>query len=75
MPVMDIQRMKRNKTKNICNYCGGKMVIEFIGSYGAVYPMKKNGEPGKRRIRRFMYEESGGDFLVYCSACGKQRET
>ena len=50
------------------------MVIEFIGSYGAVYKLKKNGEPSKRRIRRVLYEESGDDTMIYCWNCGRQKD-
>lgn len=50
------------------------MVIEFLGSYGNVYPLKKNGEPGKRRIRRFLYEESGDYPLIYCLDCRRIRD-
>ena len=56
--------------KNICKKCGGKLVIEFIGNYGAVYPLKANGQPAKQRIRRIIYEESGDYPLIYCRECG-----
>lgn len=68
---MGTQQMK-GKAKNICRYCGGKLVIEYFGNYGAVYPLKRNGEEGKRRIKRVLYEESGSDYLIYCQACGRQ---
>ena len=57
-----------------CPYCGGRVVIEYLGSYGNVYPLKKNGEPGKKRIRRFLYEESGDVPLIYCWDCRKMVE-
>lgn len=62
------------EAKNICKHCGGRMVVEFIGNYGSIYPMLKNGKPGRRRIRRVLYEESGSDMMVYCSKCGRERE-
>ena len=54
---------------NICKYCGGKLVIEYVGLYGAVYPLLESGQPGKRRIRRILYEESADDPMIYCSKC------
>ena len=57
-----------------CLYCGGRMVIEYFGSYGNVYPLKKDGEPGKKRIRRFLYEESGDYPLIYCLDCRRPKE-
>ena len=60
--------------KNICKYCGGKLVIEFIGSYGSVYPLKKNGQAGHRRIKRILYEESNDTPMIYCWDCGKSQE-
>ena len=47
------------------------MVIEYLGSYGNVYPLKKDGEPGKKRIR---YEESGDYPLIYCLDCRRPKE-
>lgn len=44
--------------------------MEYIGSYGDVFPMRKDGEPGKRRIRRHIYESDGGEPMIYCSKCG-----
>lgn len=57
-----------------CPYCGGRVVIEYLGSYGNVYPLKKNGEPGTKRIRRFLYEESRDAPLIYCWDCRKMVE-
>ena len=57
-----------NKAKNICPDCGGKLLIEAIGSYGDVYRMKSDGKISKKRIRRFIYEGSG-EYLIYCENC------
>lgn len=62
------------KYKNRCKYCGGKLVIEFIGNYGSVYELKKDGEPSKRRKRRILYDESNGDYMIYCWDCGRSQE-
>ena len=62
----------KGKAKNICSYCGGKLVVEYFGNYGSIYPLKRNGEEGKRRIKRILYEESVGDYLIYCQACGRK---
>ena len=63
------------RAKNICKYCGGKLLIEYIGSYGSVYAMKADGEPSKNRIRRILYEENdGGEPIVYCGQCGRTQE-
>ena len=65
--------MSKQEPKNICKKCGGKLVIEFIGTYGTVYPLKKDGEPGKNKIKRVLYEESSGDYIIYCSNCGREQ--
>lgn len=57
------------EAKNICQECGGKLLIEAVGNYGDVYRMKKNGEMSKVRIRRCIYETSG-DYMIYCEKCG-----
>ena len=58
-----------------CPDCGGRMVSGCIGNYGNVYPLKKNGEPGKKRIRRVLYEESGmEDTMIYCLDCRRMKE-
>lgn len=61
--------------KNRCPFCGGRLVIEFFGSYGAIYPLKKDGTQCKNRIRRVIYEEDGDSPLVYCIDCGKAKDT
>ena len=57
------------RAKNICQHCGGKLLIEAIGSYGDVYRMLQNGEVSRRRIKRYTYEHSG-DYMIYCEKCG-----
>lgn len=60
-----------SEKRNICKYCGGKLVVEYIGSYGSVYALKGDGTPRKRRIRRTLYEESCDSPMIYCSKCGR----
>lgn len=55
-----------------CEYCGGLMVIEYLGSYGNAYRLKKNGEPSKKRIKRFIYEEDGSYSMIYCLNCRRE---
>lgn len=55
--------------KCFCPKCGGDLVIEYIGNYGTIYRINKNGTIG-RREKRIMYE-SGGDYMVYCKMCGE----
>ena len=52
----------------ICPKCGGNLVIEYIGNYGIIYNINKNGSIGRRK-KRIMYESSG-DYMVYCESCG-----
>ena len=62
-------------TTNKCPYCGGKLVIECVGCYGDVFMLKKNGEPSKKRIKRFIYEHYGMDnAMIYCWNCRKMPE-
>lgn len=61
--------------KNKCKYCGGQLVIEYIGSYGLIYPMKSNGEPYKNPVKKIIYELHGEDTcMIYCSTCKKLKE-
>ena len=61
-----------SKAKNICPKCGGPLVIEYFGSYGSVYKINRDGTESKRRLRRIMYEESGGDAIIYCDKCKEE---
>lgn len=55
----------------ICPYCKEQLTFEAIGSYGDLYKInKRNGKVTKKRMRRVHYEHSG-DFMVYCSKCGR----
>ena len=56
--------------KNVCPECGGQLVCEYIGSYGDVFLLDKNGEPYKRRLRRMIYEHDGDEPMIYCKDCG-----
>lgn len=56
---------------NKCPDCGGQIVAEYIGSYGDVYIIGKNGVPLKRRLKRFIYESNGDKPMIYCINCGK----
>ncbi len=55
---------------NKCRFCGGPLVIEYVGSYGTVYLLKKDGTPRKKKMKTFMYEQNSGDeAMVYCWDC------
>lgn len=54
--------------KCVCPKCGGDLIIEYTGSYGTMYHIKRDGTTG-RRLRSAKYEHSG-DYMVYCSQCG-----
>ena len=56
--------------KSKCEYCGGKIVRKYWGSYGDVFPVLPDGKCGKKKIRREIYEYDG-DFITYCSKCGE----
>ena len=63
------------KAKNICRFCGGRLVKEYIGNYGDVYYLKENGEPTKKRLKRYIYEHGGEDeAMIYCLACGRTQD-
>ena len=48
---------------------------EYFGSYGDVYYLKENGEPTKKRLKRYIYEHGGeDDTMVYCLACGRSQD-
>jgi len=53
-----------------CPVCGGRVVAEYIGSYGDVYLIGKNGQPRKRRMKRYVYETDGNEPMIYCKDCG-----
>ena len=59
-----------SEKKNICPECGGRLLIEAVGTYGDVYRMKANGEMGKVRLRQSVYEATEG-YLIYCEKCGR----
>ena len=59
------------QAKNVCKYCGGRLVVEYFGHCGSVYLLKENGEPEKVCIKRTIYEEKGGFSQVYCADCHK----
>lgn len=42
-----------------CPYCGGRMVIEYFGTYGAVYPLKKM-EKQERELSDDLYMRQKG---------------
>lgn len=65
--------MRNTEDRNVCPECGGKLLIEAVGTFGDIYRMKKNGEMSKRRIARRIYDTTGG-YLVYCGKCGAQME-
>lgn len=55
--------------KCVCPKCGCDLVIEYIGNYGTIYRINKNGTIG-RREKRMLYELNG-DYMVYCKSCGE----
>ena len=63
-----------SEKRNICPECGGRLLIEAVGAYGDVYRMRANGEMGKVRLRRTIYETTG-EYLIYCEKCGKNYST
>ena len=64
-----------NENTNRCPHCGGKLVVEYIGSYGDVYVLGGNGKPCKKRIKRFIYDHHGdGNKMIYCWDCRKMPE-
>ena len=40
------------QAKNVCKYCGGKLVVEYFGQCGSVYFLKENREPEKECDKR-----------------------
>lgn len=61
-----------NNAKNICPQCGGQIVAEAVGNYGTVFYLRKDGSIG-RKLRTVRYEHSG-DWMYYCTKCGKNFE-
>ena len=57
--------------KNRCPKCGGRLVAEFLGSYGDVHLMKKDGTAQKQRMKRIIYETDGNPPMIYCIDCGE----
>lgn len=51
-----------------CKKCGGNLEIEYIGNFGTIYHLRRDGTVG-RRLRSIKYETSG-DYMVYCQSCG-----
>ena len=58
--------------RNICPKCGGRIVAEALGSYGAIFYLKQDGSVG-RRLREKKYDHDG-DWLYYCEECGENYE-
>lgn len=58
--------------KNICKYCGGKLVVEYIGTYGVVYELTRTGKLYKDRDRKIMYPMTKTEFMIYCQDCKKE---
>ena len=49
--------------------CGGKIVVEFLGLYGNIHYVCKDGAIG-HRLRCVKYDNTEG-VLYYCSDCGE----
>lgn len=60
--------------KNKCPKCGGRLVAEYIGSYGDVFLLNSKGEPYKYRLKRHIYEHDGCPPMIYCIDCGRAYE-
>ena len=61
----------KGKFPAVCPYCGGRIVAEFIGSYGDAMFINKNGTVSHRRARRFIYDLDHSTQQVYCWDCHK----
>lgn len=55
--------------KCVCPKCGNSLVIEYVGSYGTIYAIRRDGKVG-RRLKSVKYDQSGDGYMVYCSVCG-----
>lgn len=60
--------------QNICRFCGGHLVIEYLGSCGYVYDLTRTGKPYKERVRKVVYPVSKEEFMIYCRDCGKSAD-
>lgn len=58
--------------KNVCEFCGGQLVIEYLGSYGYVYELTRTGRPYKERDRKIVYPLTKTEYTIYCKECGKE---
>jgi len=54
-----------------CPVCGGSMVAEFYGNYGAIYKITKEGRLANTKPKKVLYAIDSGYCDVYCSACGR----
>ena len=52
-----------------CSKCGNNLVIEYIGNYGTIYSIRRDGTIG-RRIKSVKYGVSSDGYMVYCPSCG-----
>lgn len=62
----------QKEPRNVCQYCGGRLVIEYIGSYGAVYELTRTGKPYKDRDRKILYPLTKTEFTIYCKSCRRE---
>lgn len=61
--------------KNVCEFCGGQLVIEYLGSYGYVYELTRTGKPYKTRDRKIVYPVSKDEYMIYCRDCHRTPTT
>lgn len=57
--------------KCVCPKCGSSLVIEYIGNYGTIYAIRRDGKIG-RRMKSIKYEQSTDGYMVYCPSCGEE---
>ena len=62
------------ESKNKCPKCGGRLVAEFIGNYGDIFLLNKDGSGKTRRMKRMIYEHDGDPPMIYCIDCGEGYE-
>ena len=55
--------------KGVCSKCNHNLVVEYVGNYGTIYYLRKDGSEG-HKIKSIKYEFSG-NYFVYCPNCGE----
>lgn len=60
-----------NEKACVCPLCGGALAAEFIGQYGDVYKISKDGNIGKRKMSRNIYDKKKKP-RIFCLDCGNE---